>query len=500
MDRRGSGILLHLTSLPSRFGIGDMGPWAYRFAEFLVQTKQRYWQCLPLNPTDLEYFNSPYHSISAFACNPLFISPDALFEQSLIGQKDVESLPHFKETQVDYPSVVESKNRLFAKAYHQFKTHHPPEDFVLFCKEEEGWLDDFALFMALKSYHGGKVWSSWPQELRDRESQAIQSAKKQLRETCEKEKFLQYLFFKQWFALKAYCNQKGISIIGDMPIYVVHDSVDVWMYPELFRLDHQKMPVVVAGVPPDYFSETGQLWGNPVYRWDVLAQTGYHWWVRRVSHNLRLYDLVRVDHFRGFIAFWEIPAHEKTAIHGTWVRAPGREFFQSLSRKFPVMPIIAEDLGIITPDVLEVMDYFGFPGMKVLLFAFGEGLPSNPYAPHNHVKNSVVYTGTHDNNTARGWFENETTPEDRHRLSQYVGREMAPENVHLELVRLAMMSVANTAIIPMQDILGLGGEARMNQPAKKKGNWVWRLMPSQLTDTLRKQIREMTLIYGRAIE
>ena len=497
---RGSGILCHLTSLPSRFGIGDMGPWAYRFADFLAETKQRYWQCLPLNPTDLEYFNSPYHSNSAFACNPLLLSPEFLFQHGFLGQHNPEPLPQLNETLVDYPVVVQFKNGLFEKAYHQFKEYPRPDDFTLFCEEQNWWLDDFALFMALKSHYGGKPWSSWPQELRDRDWQTLQSAKAELQEEHEKQEFLQYLFFKQWFTLKTYCNQRGIKIIGDMPIYVVHDSAEVWVHPRLFILDHEKMPSVVAGVPPDYFSETGQLWGNPVYRWDAFMQTGYDWWIRRVGHNLSFFDLVRVDHFRGFIAFWEIPAREKTAVHGRWVTAPGKEFFQFLSKEFPRLPIIAEDLGIITQDVWEVMNHFGFPGMKVLLFAFGEGLPTNPYAPHNHVKNCVVYSGTHDNNTVKGWFENEASREDKRRLSQYLGKEVSAANVHLELIRLAMMSVANAAILPMQDILGLGGEARMNKPAKKPGNWRWRLKQDQLTDSIKMQIREMTEIYGRAIE
>jgi 4-alpha-glucanotransferase len=476
-----------------------MGPWAYRFADFLAETKQRFWQCLPLNPTDLEYFNSPYHSISAFACNPLLLSPEFLFQQGFLGRYKPEPLPQLNEALVDYPCVVEFKNEVFGKAYQQFKRAPRPDDFILFCERQSWWLDDFALFMALKAHHGGSVWTSWSQELRDRDTRALQSAKAELQEECEKQKLLQYLFFRQWFALKAHCNQRGIKIIGDMPIYVVHDSAEVWVHPELFYLDHESMPSVVAGVPPDYFSETGQLWGNPVYRWDVLMQTGYHWWMKRVGHNLGLFDLLRVDHFRGFIAFWEIPARERTAINGRWVTAPGKDFFQFLSREFPHPPIIAEDLGIITNDVWEVMNHFGFPGMKVLLFAFGEGLPTNPYAPHNHVKNCVVYTGTHDNNTVRGWFENEASPEDRRRLSQYLGREVSAEDVHLEFARLAMMSVADMAIIPMQDILGLAEGARMNRPAKKPGNWRWRLLHGQLTDSIKKQIREMTEIYGRAI-
>jgi 4-alpha-glucanotransferase len=499
MSKRGSGILLHLTSLPSPFGIGDLGPWAYQFVNFLADAKQKYWQCLPLNPTEIEYFNSPYHSTSAFACNPLLISPDLMLQEGLLNPQDLEPLPAFSDAQVDFRSVIEFKARLFAKAYDHFRKNPPSDEFMRFCQEEASWLDDFALFMALKSRYGGKAWSDWPPDVRDRHTEALQSAKRDLKDRIENERFLQYLFFRQWMALKGFCNQKGISIIGDMPIYVVHDSVDVWVHPSLFHLDHGKKPSAVAGVPPDYFSETGQLWGNPVYRWDVLKETRYEWWVDRVHHNVKLFDLVRVDHFRGFMAYWEIPATEKTAIRGKWVRAPGKDFFQSLSERFPSLPIIAEDLGTITEDVWEAMDHFGFPGMKVLLFAFGEDLPTNPYAPHNHVKNCVVYTGTHDNNTAKGWYQKETSQEDRSRMSRYLGREVTAENVHCEMIRLAMMSVADTAVVPMQDLLGLGEEARMNQPARKMGNWGWRLLPQLLTVAVKKRLLEMTEIYGRGV-
>jgi 4-alpha-glucanotransferase len=499
MSNRGSGILLHLTSLPSPFGIGDLGPWAYRFVDFLADAKQKYWQCLPLNPTDIEYFNSPYHSTSAFAGNPLLIGPDLLLQEGLVTPRQLEPLPNFSDARVEFRSVVEFKARLFTKAYAHFKRNPRSDKFMRFCQEQASWLDDFALFMALKSQYGGTAWSDWPPDVRDRHTEALRLAEKDLHDRIEKEKFLQYLFFRQWMALREHCNRSGIKIIGDMPIYVVHDSVDVWVHPGLFQLDHEKRPSAVAGVPPDYFSETGQLWGNPVYRWDVLKETRYVWWVDRVAHNLKLFDLVRVDHFRGFIAYWEIPATEKTAVRGKWVEAPGRDFFQSLSERFTSLPIIAEDLGTITPDVWEVMDHFGFPGMKVLLFAFGEGLPTNPYAPHNHVRNSVVYTGTHDNNTAIGWYQKEINPEDRNRISRYLGKEVTAANIHWELIRLAMMSVADTAIIPMQDLLGLGEEARMNLPAKKSGNWVWRLLPHQLTVAVRNRLLEMTEIYGRAV-
>jgi 4-alpha-glucanotransferase len=311
------------------------------------------------------------------------------------------------------------------------------------------------------------------------------------------EKFLQYLFFNQWGILKKYCNQKEIQIIGDIPIYVSHDSADVWMNPELFKLDDQKRPFVVAGVPPDYFSETGQLWGNPVYRWDVLKERGYDWWVNRIAHNLRLSDLIRIDHFRGIVGYWEVPAAETTAIHGRWVEGPSFDFINYLIRKFPYVPLIAEDLGVITPDVREVMNHFELPGMKVLLFAFGDNLPGNPYIPHNLPKNCVAYTGTHDNNTARGWFEKEATPDEKRRLFQYLGRTVSSEELPRELIRLLMMSVASTVIFPMQDILGLGEEARMNLPSTGEGNWEWRLSPHLFEKAPEDWLRETTEIYGR---
>jgi 4-alpha-glucanotransferase len=498
MGSRGSGILMHITSLPSPFGIGDLGPWAYRFADFLADAKQKFWQCLPLNPTDIEYASSPYHSTSAFAGNPLLISPDLLLKEGLLALREIGPPPAFSDSRVDFRASVEFKARVFTLAYERFKGSPPSSEFMRFCQEHASWLEDFALFMALKSHYGGRVWSDWPADVRDRDRASLRSAGEELHDRVEKEKFLQHLFFRQWRAFKEHCNKKKIRVIGDMPIYVVHDSADVWVNPDLFRLDQGKRPSALAGVPPDYFSETGQLWGNPVYRWDALKETRYAWWVARVGHNLNLFDLVRVDHFRGFMGYWEVPAGEKTAIRGKWVEAPGQDLFQHLSETFPGLPIIAEDLGTITPDVWEVMEHFGFPGMKVLLFAFGKDLPTNPYAPHNHSRTCVVYTGTHDNNTTRGWFQGETTAEDRKRISAYLGREATAETISRDLIRLAMMSVADTAIIPMQDLLGLGEEARMNKPASKTGNWVWRLLPHQLTPDLQEHLLAMTEIYGRA--
>jgi 4-alpha-glucanotransferase len=498
MASRGSGVLLHITSLPSPFGIGDLGPSAYAFADWLVEAKQRYWQILPLTPTGPAYGNSPYHSISAFAGNPLLLSPELLVEEGFLTGKDLESRPFFTEEAVDFRAVVEYKNRLFETAYARFKGGEEPAAYRTFCNQNAFWLDDFALFAAMKSRRPHQTWNEWPDALRDRGEEALIRSREDHEAPEEKERFLQYLFFTQWSSLKRYCKQKGVTIIGDMPIYVVYDSADVWAHADLFNLDSDKKPITVAGVPPDYFSETGQLWGNPVYRWDALRKTGYEWWIQRVGFNLQQFDLVRVDHFRGFLAYWEVPAREQVATNGQWVEAPAVDFFDRLSQSFPNLPIIAEDLGTITPDVWELMAHFGFPGMKVLLFAFGRDLPANPYAPHNHVKNCVVYTGTHDNNTARGWFEHEAAPEDKQRLSQYLGREVSAQTVPWELIRLAMMSVADRVIFPMQDVLGLGEAARMNRPARKQGNWRWRVLQPQLTPDLCRTLSEMTELFGRA--
>jgi len=381
--------------------------------------------------------------------------------------------------------------------YERFKERKNRDEFQKFCRNNSRWLDDFTLFVSAKRHFKGKMWNQWPEGLRDGESQAMQDLTKELEEEIDKQKFLQFIFYQQWRALKDYCHQKIIHIIGDMPIYVDFDSADVWAHPELFKLDQNKKPYVVAGVPPDYFSVTGQLWGNPLYRWDVLQERKYDWWIQRMEQNLKLFDMVRIDHFRGFVGYWEVPSSHNTAIHGKWIEAPAKDFFHHLLKRFPNISLIAEDLGTITPDVREVMHYFGFPGMKVLLFAFGEDNFMHPYLPHTYDNNCIVYTGTHDNNTVRGWFEREASTEDKQRLFRYVGREVSAEKVHQEFIRLAMKSVADTAIIPLQDVLNLGQEARMNRPASAEGNWRWRLMPEYLHPSLTKELRELTETYGR---
>ncbi|RLB39944.1 MAG: 4-alpha-glucanotransferase [Deltaproteobacteria bacterium] len=497
MERRASGILLHVTSLPGKFGIGDFGPWAYRFAKFLQMAGQSYWQILPLTPTDQAHGNSPYHSCSAFALNPLFLSPELLVKWGWAPPSILSSGHVFSQDVVEYCKVVSHNQELIERIFKDFDNASGHREYEEFCQTNSHWLGDYALFRIIKGMNGGSPWTQWPPELRDRSDWALAEVRREHKSSLEKIQFVQFLLYKQWMALRAFCNEKGIRIFGDMPIYVVHDSADVWAHPELFNLDEDKRPITVAGVPPDYFSSTGQLWGNPVYRWDVLKATGYDWWIKRIRHNLALFDLVRVDHFRGFVGYWEVPAHEENAINGHWVEAPAWDFFGCVKKELGRIPIVAEDLGVITPDVTEVRLHFGLPGMKILLFAFGEDLPTNPYAPHNLERDCVVYTGTHDNNTARGWFENEIDAGQRQRIFKYLGREVTTGEISLALVRLAMMSVAKLSMFPMQDILGLGEEARMNRPARNEGNWQWRLTPDKLGRELAEQLREMTEIYGR---
>ena len=495
---RGSGILLHITSLPSPYGIGDLGADAYRFVDFLAETYQSVWQILPLTTTSPAYGNSPYSSHSALAGNSLLISPERMLKTGLLSEDDMEDVPAFPDGRVDFPAVTAFKSSLFDRAFERNRDKLAGhQDFQKFCAENSHWLDDYTLFISIKNHHEDMEWDKWPVELRDRDAQALRKTARALNDEILREKFLQYIFFNQWHSLKNYCDSKDIRIIGDIPIYVNYDSADVWANPAIFSLDENRKPLYVAGVPPDYFSTTGQLWGHPVYRWDVLRKSGYEWWLRRIGHNLDLYHVFRLDHFRGFVGYWQVHSSEATAINGKWVEAPAEDFFTAVLQHFPGITIIAEDLGTITPDVKEIMARFGFPGMKVLLFAFGDDLPTNPYVPHNHVKNCVIYTGTHDNNTIRGWYQAEVGDQERKRLAEYIGREMSDRTVHWELIRLAMMSVADLAIIPMQDLLGLGQEARMNLPASIEGNWEWRLAADQITPSLIKKLAEATRLYGR---
>lgn len=495
--KRGSGILLHITSLPSKFGIGDLGPEAYKFADFLARAGQRYWQILPLNPTVLAFDNSPYHSVSAFAYNPLLLSPEILVKEGYLKRSALATLPAFPNGCIDFQSVVTYKQSLFDRAFKAFKERGEDEEYKRFCSEHAYWLDDFTLFSSLKAYQNGKVWDEWPTGLRDRKTRDLAKIKNQLQEQITRAKFLQYMFHRQWWALKAYCQDKGIHIIGDMPIYMTYDSVDIWTHPELFKLDENKKPIAVSGVPPDYFSRTGQLWGNPVYDWEVMKSRGYAWWLHRIRHNITLFDIVRIDHFRGLVAYWEVKAGAKTAINGKWVRVPAMDFFKKMMIKNSRLPVIAEDLGVITNDVRDVMHRFKIPGMRVLQFAFGSDFPNSDYLPHSIDHRSIMYTGTHDNNTTRGWYQNETTLAMKNRIANYLGHTTSSRRIHWDLIRLAMMSVANVVIVPMQDILGLGTRSRMNRPATGNGNWRWQLLPDQLTPEIRKKLLELTRTYGR---
>ena len=500
MNKRGSGILLHITSLPSLYGIGDLGPAAYEFVDFLSKTGQSYWQILPTNPTDTFYGNSPYSSISAFAGNPLLISPEILVEKGFLDNCDITPIPDFSIKRVDYIAVTNYKKRLFALVFERFASRKEDKsDYKKFCLENCDWLDDFSIFSVLKHHVcNKKPWNEWPLDLRDRDHNALNCIKQQYSEIIEKEKFLQYLFLIQWRDLKQYCNKAGVRIIGDIPIYIDYESVDVWTHSELFNLDDDKKRITVAGVPPDYFSETGQLWGNPVYKWDVLKESGYDWWLKRIEHNTKLFDLVRIDHFRGLVAYWEVAANEKNAINGHWVDVPVYDFFDTVLRKHPQAPIIAEDLGIITEDVTAVINHYNFPGMKILMFAFGDDVSTNPYIPHNFEKNCIVYTGTHDNNTVRAWFDEDISEEHKENIFKYLGQKIESKDINWILIRVAMMSIANTAIFPMQDILGLGKEARMNLPSTSIVNWEWRFQSDQLSQQITETLLDITKIYKRA--
>ena len=454
---------------------------------------------LPLNPTGPGSGNSPYFSHSAFAANPLLISFDRLIEEGLLSQEDLKPVPKFPDHEVDFDNVMIYKLQILDKAYRNFMSRGADDGFRGFCERFSAWLDDFALFMALKIEYDGKCWDKWPKKLRDRDGAALEKARKDFSERIEKEKFFQYLFFRQWFALRGYCNERGIKIVGDVPIYVSYDSADVWLDPHIFKLDQDKKPLAVSGVPPDYFSETGQLWNNPVYNWDVLKEMGYSWWIKRMRHTFEYFDIVRIDHFRGLVQYWEVPGGEETAMNGQWKDVPTYDFFDTLKKEFPGFPVIAEDLGLITDDVREAMKHYGFPGMKVLQFAFGEDKPDHPYLPHNFVRNCVAYTGTHDNNTMKGWLLEESTPEERSRMAGYLGVDKDDVDAMIwGAVRALMMSVADTVIIPVQDILELDQSARMNQPKTGRGNWKWRLMPGQFKIEDCRRFQEDTRIYGRA--
>ena len=501
---RSSGILLHPTSLPGPFGIGDFGPAAYAFADFLAQAGQSLWQVLPLGPTG--YGDSPYQCFSAFAGNPLLISPETLELQGLLSSEDLDNVPELPAETIDYQQVSQFKSRLLKKAYQSFKRKvGDQQPFDQFKCNHSDWLNDFALFMALKDLHGGVAWPYWEKELAHRDPVALKKAHKQLAEETESHKFTQYLFFSQWKKLKQYCASRRIRIMGDLPIYVAHDSSDVWANREFFLLDKNGNPVKVAGVPPDYFSATGQLWGNPIYNWQKLRDTGFQWWIERFRAMFTMFDVVRIDHFRGFEAYWEVPAGESTAMNGQWTQAPGQEVFEAVQKALGELPIVAENLGVITPEVEAIRHRFRFPGMAILQFAFGTDPQAPSFRPHNYVCDLVAYSGTHDNDTIVGWWTSSgagsstRSDEEIRREREYTRKYLNTDDhdIHWVFIRALMLSVADTIIFPLQDVLGLGSEARMNTPAKIGDNWRWRFRSGLLTRPICEHLKDLTTIYER---
>jgi len=522
MNRR-SGVIAHPSSFPSPYGIGDLGAGAYEFVDFLHKAKQNLWQILPLGPTG--YGDSPYQSFSTFAGNHYLISPDLLVEEGLLTEDDVKEPPHFDPLYIDYGQMIEYKMSLFYKAFKRFAAKKP-KSYEKFCNNQKAWLVDYALFVALKKhfiqersneidspglklytaenesflteeqakdYYYGAIWTSWPVDIAGRETSAIAKYTKLLADEIEFQKFLQYEFFTQWQDLRKYANKNKIKIVGDVPIFVAMDSSDVWSEPDLFQLDKAGNPKVVAGVPPDYFSETGQLWGNPLYNWANHKKQGYEWWTRRMASLLALVDIIRIDHFIGFCTYWAVPYGEETAINGKWIKGPGKPLFTAISKKLGELPVIAEDLGVITESVKELRDALGFPGMAILHFAFTPD-GTNPYIPHNLGSNTVVYTGTHDNDTSYGWYR--SAPEDER---DYYHRYMnvSGEAVPWDLIRLAWSSVAKYAITTIQDILSLGTEARMNTPGLPTGNWCFRYTKDSLTNELADRLAYLTQLFNR---
>lgn len=491
---RTSGIILHPTSLPGPDGIGDLGPEAYLWLNFLADCGCSHWQVLPLGPTG--YGDSPYQCFSAFAGNPYLISPTLLLDEHLLTREDLADRPEFPIERVDFGEVIRWKTTLLDRSYANFRKSNAKNikiEFEKFVEQEAAWLDDFGLFMSIKEQQGGGSWIEWPAELRQRDQTALAAFQQEQSDSILRHKFRQFLFFRQWEKLHLYAKRKGISIIGDVPIFVALDSADAWSHTELFHMDAAGQPTFVAGVPPDYFSPTGQLWGNPLYNWQVHQSSGYAWWIQRVQAALKLFDLIRLDHFRGFAGYWEVPYGKLTAEIGRWVKGPGEEFFQALTMAFGELPIIAEDLGEITPDVVTLRDQFALPGMKILQFAFA-GDADDPFLPHNYPVNCVAYSGTHDNDTSVGWYRN-VTEKERDFYRRYMAR--SGEDVAWDLIRGVWSSVAMIALAPMQDFLSLDSEARMNYPGRPSGNWFWRITPTALSSKLQERIFENNLLYSR---
>jgi 4-alpha-glucanotransferase len=486
---RGSGILLHPTSLPGPFPIGDLGPAAFEFVDKFNAAGQTYWQILPLGPTG--WGDSPYSAYSAFAGNKLLISPEKLVENGFLTKDEIAAS---STERVDYGAAHALKDRLLAAAFERFKAGIGDRaEYEMFCDEHAWWLDDYAMFRAVKDAHDDKTWLEWAEPLKLRNKDAVERAASQFAREIEAEKFSQFIFFAQWFELKKYANDNGVHVLGDIPIFVALDSSDVWCNRGEFKLDADGSPTVVAGVPPDYFSATGQLWGNPIYDWSAMRSNRFDWWTARVAFNLRLFDIVRLDHFIGFVRNWEVPAGEENAVNGKWIAVPGRELFDTLKKRLGDLAVIVEDLGAVTDEVIALRDACGFPGMKILQHGFN-GDAKNQDLPHNYGCNAVAYTGTHDNDTSVGWYAHATRHE-RKFLRKYI--HCRGRDIHWEMVRAVEASVADIAMIPMQDILGSGSDARMNLPATSRGNWQWRMAADAFDDDIVKRLADLTQTYGR---
>ena len=496
MFERSSGILLHPTSLPGKYGIGSLGKEAYKFVDFLKKANQKLWQIFPLGPTG--YGDSPYQCFSTFAGNPYLIDFDLLIEQNLLTEEDLKDVNFGgNEEYIDYGAIYNQKYPLLRKAYENFKANgnkELKEKLETFKAENSSWLDDYSLYISLKNHFNGLPWNEWEDDIRTRKEAAINKYKAELADEIEYNNFIQFLFFTQWNNVKKYANDNGIKIIGDIPIFVAVDSSDAWANPEIFLFDPELKPVKVAGVPPDYFSATGQLWGNPLYDWDKLKELNYKWWVDRVKANLSTCDIIRIDHFRGFDEYWAVPYGDKTAENGTWCPGPRTDLFNAIKNELGELPIIAEDLGTMTQGVIDLREATGFPGMKILGFAF-DSKEENDYLPHTYTKNCVVYTGTHDNDTLIGWFT-KANEDDKQFARNYLNSRSDNE-IHWDAIRGAWSSVANMAIAPIQDFLGLGSEARINTPGLASGNWQWRLKDGVLTDELAERIAKLTKVYSR---
>ncbi|OGO79449.1 MAG: 4-alpha-glucanotransferase [Clostridiales bacterium GWB2_37_7] len=489
---RESGILLHPTSLPSKYGIGDLGKEAYEFIDFLYNSKQRLWQVLPLGPVG--YGESPYQSFSAFAGNTMLISIDRMIELNILTRQDILSVPSFNADKVDFEPVKEYKQKLFKLAFNRFCASDN-EAFELFVEENGYWLDEYSFFMALKDHFGGVAWNCWEKSIAKREAYAMEYYKKLLRDEITYQKFLQFMFFTQWLELKAYANKKNIKIIGDIPIFISNDSSDAWSQRELFEINEEGYPIKVAGVPPDFFSETGQYWGNPHYKWDKIENSQFKWWIDRFEMLLKVVDIIRIDHFRGFEAYWEIPGSEVTAINGKWVKAPGKKLFAAIEKHLGKLPIIVEDLGVITKEVEQLKKELDFPGMKILQFTFGKGSEER-FLPHNYEIDSVVYTGTHDNNTTVGWYKDslQSQPEAIEQLKRHfdIKEDVSPKDICWKLIEIAFRCNSVIAIVPMQDLLCLDSEARMNIPSTIGGNWNWRFNKEHATVEIESRLIELS--------